>query len=93
MRYLHTIRFHGFSAQSLLFAGVFVIALVAATSVDLTGMLEYLKVIGGSSTDTMEWGAIITTGATAPFLAMGFSMAADFERDSQDATGGGRDFT
>ena len=85
MRHLHTIRFHGFSAQSLLFAGVFVIALVAATSVDLTGVLEYCKLIGGSSTDTMEWGAIITTGASAPFLAMGFSMAADAERNRHGA--------
>jgi hypothetical protein len=90
MRYLHTIRSHGFSAQSLLFAGIFVIALVAATSVDLTGVLEYFKVIGGSSISTMEWGAIITTGASAPFLAMGFSMAADLKRGKDD--GSERDF-
>ena len=90
MRYLLTTRFHGFSAQSLLFSGVFVIALVAAASIDLAGVLEYFKVISGSSNSTMEWGAIITTGAGAPFLAMGFSVAADMKRGKEGADDRGR---
>ncbi len=89
MNYLQTrnltSRVREFSLQSLLFAALFIITLIAAASVDLTGVLEYAKVISGSSISTMELGAIITTACCAPFLAMGFSMAADFERNSQDA--------
>jgi len=70
-----------FSLRSLLFGAVFVTALVVAVCVDAAGVLEYCKVIGGPSDSMMELGAAITVASIAPFLAMGFSISADAERN------------
>jgi hypothetical protein len=70
-----------FSLRSLLFGAVFIIALVVALCVDTAGVLEYCKVISGSSDSTLEMGAIITVASIAPFLAMGFSISADTVRN------------
>jgi hypothetical protein len=70
-----------FSLRSLSFGGLFIIALLVATCIDLTGVLEYCKVIGAPSSSTLELGAILTVASIAPFLAMGFSVSADLERN------------
>jgi hypothetical protein len=70
-----------FSLRSLLFGAVFIAALLGATFIDLTGVLEYCKVIGAPSSSTLELGAILTVASIAPFLAMGFSVSADLERN------------
>ena len=68
-----------FSYRSILFAAVFVIALVVSVGIDAAGVLEYFKVVAGAANDTLELGAIMTVASIAPMLAMGFSITADYE--------------
>jgi hypothetical protein len=69
-----------FSLRTLAFGALFIVALLAAAFIDVAGVLEYCKVIGGPFSSTMELGAILTVASIAPFLATGFSISADFER-------------
>jgi hypothetical protein len=70
-----------FSLRSLLFGAVFIIALLGAAFIDFAGVLEYCKIVSGPSSSTLELGAILTVASIAPFLAMGFSVSGDWERN------------
>ncbi len=70
-----------FSTLSIILGTLFIIAIFVAVFVDLVGLLQYFSLISGSATATLEAGAIITVASIAPFLAMGFSISADLERN------------
>ena len=69
-----------FSYRTVILGVAFIVTLVAAVGIDVTGVLEYLKVVGGPAQDTLEIGAIFTVASIAPFLAAGFSVTADYEQ-------------
>ena len=67
-----------FSHRSQLFIALFVITIVAAVFVDLTGLLEYFNLVSASSpTSIMEIGALISAASAVPFLVMGMSISTD----------------
>ena len=72
-----------FSRLSIILGAAFIATLIAAVSIDVTGVLEYCKVVAGTANDTLELGAIVTVASIAPFLAAGFSISADHERNAR----------
>jgi hypothetical protein len=68
------------SLRSVLLIAIFVITFMVAVFIDLDGALEYLKLVAGSTRDTVEMGAIITAASAVPFIAMGMSISADMYR-------------
>jgi hypothetical protein len=69
------------SLRTLLFGALFIATLGVASYVDLTGLLEYFKVVRGAAAETLETGATISAACAVPFLAMGMSIAADGYRN------------
>ena len=69
-----------FSHRSIILGAAFFATIIAAVCIDVTGVLEYFRVVAGTANDTLEMGAIITVASIAPFLAAGFSISADYER-------------
>ena len=76
---------HKISRRSFALGALFVAVVIAAVCVDVTGVLEYFKVVAGAANDTLEAGAAITVGAIAPLLAAGFSVSADLEENERAA--------
>ena len=70
-----------FSLRTMLLGALFIATLGVASYVDLTGLLEYFKVVKGAAAMTLETGATISAGCAVPFLAMGMSIAADGYRN------------
>jgi hypothetical protein len=70
-----------FSLRTLLLGALFIATFGVASYVDLTGLLEYFKVVKGAAAMTLETGATISAGCAVPFLAMGMSIAADGYRN------------
>lgn len=71
---------HEFSRRTLLWGALFIFAIVVGTFVDLDAFLDYLKVLHGSPSETVEFGAVIFAASAVPFLAMGMSISADSRR-------------
>jgi hypothetical protein len=72
-----------FGRRSVILGVAFFAMLIAAACIDVTGVLEYCKVVAGAANDTLEMGAIFTVASIAPFLAAGFSISADFEQNER----------
>ena len=70
-----------FSLRTLLLGALFIATFGVASYVDLTGLLEYFKLVKGAAAMTLETGATISAGCAVPFLAMGMSIAADGYRN------------
>ena len=70
-----------FSRRTWLFGALFIATFGVASYVDLTGLLEYFKIVRGAAAMTLETGATISAGCAVPFLAMGMSIAADGYRN------------
>ena len=70
-----------FSRRTWLLGAFFVAMLGVASYIDLTGLLEYFKIVRGTAAMTLETGATISAGCAVPFLAMGMSIAADGYRN------------
>jgi hypothetical protein len=70
-----------FSRRTWLLGALFIAMLGVASYVDLTGLLEYFKIVRGAAAMTLETGATISAGCAVPFLAMGMSIAADGYRN------------
>ena len=67
-----------FSRRSQLLIALFVITIVTAVFVDMTGLLEYFNFVSASSpTSTLEMGALISAASAVPFLVMGMSISTD----------------
>jgi hypothetical protein len=66
-----------FGPQTLILAGLFIIALTVSILVSADGLLEYFKVIAGQPTPTLEAGAMLFLATAIPFLAMGMSISAE----------------
>jgi len=71
---------HEFSRRTLLWGALFILAIIAGSYVDIDALLDYLKVLHGSASDTVELGAMIFAASIVPFLAMGMSISADSRR-------------
>jgi len=71
---------HEFSRRSLLWGALFILAIVVGTFVDVDALLDYLKVLHGSASETVEFGAVLFAASAVPFLAMGMSISADSRR-------------
>jgi len=56
---------------------------IVAVCIDVTGVLEYFRVVAGTANDTLEMGATITVASIAPLLAAGFSISADYEQNDR----------
>ena len=70
-----------FSRRTWLLGALFIATLGVASYVDLTGLLEYFKIVRGAAAMTLETGATISAGCAVPFLAMGMAIAADGYRN------------
>jgi hypothetical protein len=70
-----------FSRRSVIFGVAFIATLIVAACIDVTGVLEYCKVVVGTANDTLEMGAIVTVASIAPFLAAGFCISADYKQN------------
>lgn len=71
---------HEFSRRTLLWGALFILAIVVGTFVDIDALLDYLKVLHGSASEAVEFGAVIFAASAVPFLAMGMSISADSRR-------------
>jgi hypothetical protein len=72
---------HEFSRRTLLWGALFILAIVVGTFVDVDALLDYLKVLHGSASDTVEFGAVMFAISAVPFLAMGMSISAEKTRN------------
>jgi len=72
-----------FSHRSIILGAAFIAAVFAAACVDVTGVLQYFRVVAGTANDTLEMGATITVASIAPLLAAGFSISADYEQNDR----------
>ena len=70
-----------FGRRTWLLGALFIATLGLASFVDLTGLLEYFKIVRGATQMTLEAGATMSAGCAVPFLAMGMSIAADGYRN------------
>jgi hypothetical protein len=68
---------HQLSRQSLVLAGLFILALAVSILVSADGLLEYFKVIAGKPSPTLEMGAMLFMATSVPFLAKGMSVSGD----------------
>jgi hypothetical protein len=67
----------GFSAQSMLWIGIFAVVFVAAVLTDLAALLQYAGLVGGLPARILEAGGIITGIAIFPLIVMGLSISHD----------------
>jgi len=72
-----------FSHRSVILGVAFVATVIVAVCIDVTGVLEYFRVVAGTANDTLEMGAIVTVASIAPFLAAGFSISADYKQNGR----------